>query len=73
MLEGQLQGGLCSIMLADDEGRALRLVAGNSLPVSYREAIGSIPIGAGVGACGSSAHGREVVVCEDLAHDPRWK
>ncbi|MDI5921707.1 PAS domain S-box protein, partial [Halomonas sp. LR5S13] len=73
MLEGQLQGGLCSIMLADDEGRALRLVAGNSLPLRYREAIGSIPIGAGMGACGSSAHGREVVVCEDLAHDPRWK
>ncbi|SEK41531.1 EAL domain-containing protein [Halomonas daqiaonensis] len=73
MLERQLPGGLCSIMLADDAGATLRLVAGNSLPVRYREAIGSIPIEAGIGACGSSAHDREVVICEDLAHDPRWK
>ncbi|MDW7745964.1 EAL domain-containing protein [Halomonas sp.] len=73
MLEGQLHERLCSIMLADGEGRELRLVAGKSLPVGYRESIGAIPIGAGMGACGSSAHGREVVVCEDLAHDPRWK
>ncbi|MGM0984151.1 MAG: bifunctional diguanylate cyclase/phosphodiesterase [Pseudomonadota bacterium] len=73
MLERQLPGGLCSIMLADDEGHTLRLVAGNSLPVSFREALGSIPIGAGVGTCGSSAHGREVVICEDIEHDPRWE
>ncbi|WP_280553120.1 EAL domain-containing protein [Halomonas sp. 25-S5] len=73
MLEGQLPGALCSIMLADDDGRELRLVAGNSLPLRYREAVRSVPIGAGIGACGSSAHGREVVVCEDIEHDPRWK
>ncbi|TLF47429.1 EAL domain-containing protein [Halomonas urmiana] len=73
MLEDQLHGGLCSIMLADDEGRELRLVAGNSLPVGYREALGAVPIAAGMGACGSSAHDRDVVVCEDLENDPRWK
>ncbi|MDZ7853041.1 MAG: EAL domain-containing protein [Halomonas sp.] len=73
MLEGQLPGASCSIMLADDEGHTLRLVAGNSLPMSFREALGSIPIGAGIGTCGSSAHGREVVICEDIEHDPRWE
>ncbi|MCL7939291.1 EAL domain-containing protein [Halomonas sp. ATCH28] len=72
MLEGQLQGGICSIMLADADGQRLHLAAGNSLPPSYREAIARVPIGAGIGACGSSAHDRELVVCEDLAHDPRW-
>ncbi|MBB3182832.1 diguanylate cyclase (GGDEF)-like protein/PAS domain S-box-containing protein [Halomonas fontilapidosi] len=73
MLESQLNGGICSIMLADDDGHVLRLVAGNSLPTGYRDAVRSIPVGAGIGACGSSAHDRKVVVCEDLAHDPRWK
>ncbi|MGM0986202.1 MAG: EAL domain-containing protein [Pseudomonadota bacterium] len=73
MLEKQLQGGSCSIMLADADGRRLRLVAGNGLPASYREAVGAVPIGEGVGACGSSAHARELVVCEDIERDPRWQ
>ncbi|TDO16809.1 EAL domain-containing protein [Halomonas ventosae] len=73
MLEARLQGGLCSIMRVDDEGRRLRLVAGSSLPPAFREAVSSIPIGAGIGACGSCAHDREVVICADLAQDPRWK
>ncbi|MDT8879238.1 EAL domain-containing protein [Halomonas saccharevitans] len=73
MLEAQLQGGICSIMQADVEGQRLHLVAGQRLSASYRQAIASVPIGADVGACGSSAHRRELVVCKDLARDPRWK
>lgn len=72
MLEAQLQGGICSIMQADDEERRLHLVAGMRLSASYREAIASVPIGPDVGSCGSSAYRRELVVCEDLALDPRW-
>ncbi len=72
MLEAQLQGGICSIMQADDQGRELCLVAGQRLSAAYRQAIASVAIGPDVGACGSSAHCRELVVCEDLALDPRW-
>ena len=72
MLEAQLQGGICSIMRADGEGRRLHLVAGQRLSADYRQAIASVAIGPDVGACGSSAHRRELVVCEDLALDPRW-
>ncbi|WP_245888762.1 EAL domain-containing protein [Halomonas denitrificans] len=72
MLEAQLQGGICSIMRADGEGRRLHLVAGERLSAAYRQAIATVAIGPDVGACGSSAHRRELVVCEDLALDPRW-
>ncbi|QFU00157.1 Phytochrome-like protein cph2 [Halomonas sp. THAF5a] len=72
MLEAQLQGGLCSIMQADDQGRELRLVAGRRLSAPYRQAIASVTIGPDIGACGSAAHRRELVVCRDLASDPRW-
>ncbi|SFT91378.1 EAL domain-containing protein [Halomonas saccharevitans] len=72
MLEAQLTGGICSIMQADDQGHELRLIAGQRLSAAYRQAIASVAIGADVGACGSSAHRRELVVCTDLARDPRW-
>ncbi|MEQ6887243.1 EAL domain-containing protein [Halomonas sp. CS7] len=72
MLEAQLQGGICSIMQADDEGRWLHLVAGQRLSAAYRQAIAAVAIGADIGACGSSAHRRELVICKDLARDSRW-
>jgi len=74
MLEEQLPGRLCStIMLADREGRYLRLAAGRKLPEAYRQKIWRIAIGEGIGACGSAAHRREVVVCDDLPNDPAWE
>ena len=73
MLEAQLQGGLCAIMQADDEGGRLHLIAGEHLPAAYRRAIASVAIGPDAEACGSCAHRRELVVCEDLALDPRWE
>ncbi|WP_404297362.1 putative bifunctional diguanylate cyclase/phosphodiesterase [Halomonas sp.] len=73
MLERQIPGSLCSIMLTNDAGSVLTLVAGDSLPEGYRQAMASITIGEGIGACGSAAHLAETVICEDLADDPRWK
>ncbi|SDN85613.1 PAS domain S-box-containing protein/diguanylate cyclase (GGDEF) domain-containing protein [Halomonas shengliensis] len=73
MLEEQLPGRLCSIMLADREEGYLRLAAGRSLPAAYRHRIRRILIGQGIGACGSAAHRREVVVCDDLPNDPAWQ
>ena len=73
MLESQLEGGICSIMQVDGEGRELRLVAGQRLSAAYRQAVAAVPIGADIGACGSSAHRRELVICQDLTRDPRWQ
>ncbi|MFP4263875.1 MAG: EAL domain-containing protein, partial [Halomonas sp.] len=73
MLEENLPGCLCSIMLADPGASRLHLAAGRSLPEAYRRAIRSIAIGEGIGACGSAAQHRELVVCDDLPNDPAWQ
>ncbi|RTR04519.1 EAL domain-containing protein [Halomonas nitroreducens] len=73
MLEGQLPGAICSIMLADAEKPVLRLASGESLPQAYREAVQEVGIGPGLGACGSCAHSRELVVSEDIANDAGWR
>lgn len=72
MLEQQVPTSLCSIMLVNDEGTHLDLVAGDRLPNAYREAVTTLEIGPGIGACGSAAYLGETVICEDLAEDARW-
>ena len=72
MLEQQVPGSLCSIMLVDEEGTALDLMAGDGLPRAYREAVTRVEIGPDIGACGSAAYLGETVICEDLADDTRW-
>src|SRR5690606_3346222 len=72
MLEQQVPGSLCSVMLVNEEGNALELMAGEGLPRAYREAVTSIAIGPGIGACGSAAYLGDTVICEDLAQDARW-
>ncbi|WP_240721623.1 EAL domain-containing protein [Halomonas marinisediminis] len=73
MLEEQLPQRLCSIMLADRAGSRLELAAGRRLPAAYRDAVATIPIAPGVGACGSAAYSRKLVVCDDLPSDPAWQ
>lgn len=73
MLEEQLRGSMASIMLVDDDGQRLRMVAGGRLPEEYRQAVASIEIGPNVGSCGSAAHSKRMVISEDIARDPRWR
>ncbi len=63
----------CAIMLADRDRRQLTLVSAPNLPASFREAVGSVPIGPGRCACSSAAHRGEPVFTEDIATDPCWK
>eukprot|EP00952_Eustigmatos_sp_NYUAD-ZCMA_P006185 26697-Eustigmatos_ZCMA.PRE.1 len=58
LLERQLPGSFCSIMLANDAKTHLTLAAGKRLPDDYREAIEQVAIGPSMGACGSSAYQR---------------
>ncbi|MDR5897395.1 EAL domain-containing protein [Halomonas vilamensis] len=73
MLERQLPGAICSIMLANTEKTSLYLAAGERLPAPYRKAITRIRIGINSGACGSAAFLQEPVICADIANDARWK
>ncbi len=71
-VESQIDGGLCSILLLDEEGRHLRNGAAPSLPVAYLRAIEGIAIGPNVGSCGAAAWRGEQVIVADIANDPLW-
>ncbi|MCA1769697.1 MAG: EAL domain-containing protein [Halomonas sp.] len=72
MLEQQVPSSLCSIMLVNEEGTGLDLIAGNRLPSAYREAVATLEVGPSIGSCGSAAYLGETVICEDLTEDVRW-
>lgn len=71
LIEGRVAGGLCSILLVD--GPQLRHGAVGSLPESFMQLINGLPVGPGVGACGTAAFLKQPVIVEDIATDPLMK
>jgi len=63
---------IVSVLLADADGKRLLHGAGPSLPAFYNAAIDGIPIGDGVGACGTAAFRRAPVISADIHTDPLW-
>ena len=61
---------VCSVLLLS-EGDMLTFAAGPSLEEFYRE-LGPVPVGDGVGSCGTAAHTGRSVICEDVRVDPGW-
>lgn len=72
MIESQIEGSMCSIMLLDDEGLHLRVAAGPSLPDEYKAQIDGVAIGADVGSCGTAAFTGEAVIVTDIQQHPYW-
>ena len=72
LLERQLPGARCSVMLFRQGSATLSCVAGPSLDEGYRAAIHALPVGPEVGTCGRAAYLRETVITEDIATDPHW-
>ena len=64
---------LCSVLLVDEDGEQLRLAAAPSLPDFYNQAIDGLPIGPGIGSCGTCAHTGEPVIVEDVRGHPDWE
>jgi PAS domain S-box-containing protein len=64
---------LCSLLLLDADGSKLRQAAGPSLPEAFARANDSVPVGEGVGSCGTAAFRAKAVVAEDIATDPSWE
>src|SRR5215212_7555105 len=71
-LESQIDGGLCSIMLLDEQGQHLRNGAAPSLPAAYLHGSDNLAIGPDAGSCGAAAFRRELVIVADIASDPLW-
>lgn len=61
---------LACIMLADDDGRYLRLGSGPSLPPECLQALESVEVGEGIGICGTAAWRGTTVIAEDLLTHP---
>lgn len=70
LVETLMPGALCSILLLDASRNRLRHGAAPSLPASFVEALGGIPIAEGAGACGTAAFRRAPVVVIDTGIDP---
>jgi len=70
--EEQIEGGICSILLCDPEGK-LHLGAAPNLPDAYNQAIEGMSIGEKAGSCGTAAFRKEPVIVSDLATDPLWQ
>jgi len=71
LVESQLSGILCSVLLIDD-GRRLRHGAAPSLAPEYVAAIDGTEIGPSVGSCGTAAYRRQPVIVTDILADPLW-
>lgn len=59
-------------LLVVEDGR-LRRGCAPSLPEPYSDAIDGVPVGEGIGSCGTAAYRAEPVMVEDIATDPLWK
>ena len=70
MLETQLPGSRCSVLLLRD-GR-LHLGSAPRLPDGYSMALEGLAIGPSVGSCGSACYLNKSVVASDIASDPLW-
>lgn len=72
-IERFTHGALCSILIADKEGKRLLHGSSPSLPAAYNEAVDGIPIGPSAGSCGTAAYLRRSVTVTDIGTDPLWK
>lgn len=72
VIENQMEGVFCSILLYNESARQLYHGAAPSLPPAYVNAINGLTIGENVGSCGTAAHQGEPVIVSDIANDPRW-
>ncbi len=71
-VETWAEGLHCTVLLVDSAERLLLPGAAPSVPESYMQAIGPVPIIDGYGCCGTAAARREMVVVEDIEHSPLW-
>ena len=71
VMEDQYDDVACAIHTV--EGMHLRMLAGPTLPVSYRNEIGDLKIGPNAGSCGTAVYRREPVIVTDISTDPLWE
>jgi two-component system, cell cycle sensor histidine kinase and response regulator CckA len=73
LVEEQLTGSLCSVLILDKATGRLRSGAGQSLPAEYNRAVDGVPVGPKAGSCGTAAFRKATVTVTDIATDPLWE
>ena len=73
MLEKQIQGSRCTVMLADDEKKALRVGAAPNLPPDYLKLIENLEIAPSLGSCGAAAYSKLPVIIKDIRSHSDWE
>ena len=73
LVESQLAGISCSILLLDKDGVHLHHGAAPNFPEAYIKAIDGVSIGPKVGSCGTAVYRREAVIVTDITCDPLWE
>ena len=69
--EQMTKGVFCSLVTVDRDGR-LHPLAGPTIANDYSNALDGIPIGPGVGSCGTAAFLGRAVAIENIFTDPYW-
>src|SRR5467141_36384 len=63
---------ISSILLMDPNGEQLWPAAGRRVPEGWVRTITPLPIGPGMGSCGTAAFMKTPVIVSDIASDPPW-
>ncbi len=63
---------ISSILLMDPHGERLWPAAGRRVPEGWVRTITPLPIGPGMGSCGTAAFLKKPVIISDIASDPPW-
>lgn len=71
LIQGRAPGSMCSVLMVKEN--RLYGAASVGLPTSFLEQIEGLPVGDGVGACGTAAFLRKPVIVENTATDPLMK
>jgi PAS domain S-box-containing protein len=72
LIEAQLEGGCCTVMLLNPDGVTVHSAAGPSMPRDYLAALNGLPIGPAAGSCGTAMFRKETVIVSDILNDPLW-
>ena len=72
-VECHADGMACTVLLLDEEGKAVEHGAAPSMPSAYLEALRGVSIGPKVGSCGTAMYRGEPVIVVDVLTDPLWE
>jgi PAS domain S-box-containing protein len=72
LIEAQLDGGHCTVMLLNPDGVTVHSAAGPSMPPAYLAALNGLPIGPAAGSCGTAMFRKQTVIVSDILNDPLW-